>query len=157
MGYLIRFINNRDLAPENIMTAAVRTRLILDAPPGVLSSLFARLKKMNCPIPARSVIGLANDLKRVRGRIPGEYAVELKPSRRNRMLCDEVTESAPEIKAAVRRLRSLGYPGTYRPSTEGEMHVMIAGMFPSHRRTAVIVLYTTSGHRCMFFPCRSDV
>lgn len=138
MGYLIRFINNRDLAPENIMTAAVRTRLILDSPPGTISSLFKRLKAMDCPIPARSVIGLADELTRLRGRIPGEYALHLKPSRRNSRLCDQVTDGAPEFKAAVKLLQSLGYPRAYRPNADGAMHVMIAGMFISLRCATVV-------------------
>lgn len=129
MGYLIRFINNRDLAPENIVTASVRIRLVLDSPPGTIASLFNRLSALNCPIPARSIIGLANDLTRIRGNLPGEFALNLKPSRRNTMLCGDVHDQAPEVQAAVSRLRALGYPSQYRPNTEGEMHVMIAGMF----------------------------
>jgi len=96
MGYLIRFINNRDLAPENIMTAAVRTRLILDSPPRTISF------------------------------------------RRNNRLCDLVTDGAPEFKAAVKLLQSLGYPRAYRPNADGAMHVMIAGMFISLRCATVV-------------------
>ena len=36
MGYFIRFINNRDLAAENIMTAYCRLRLMLDSHPGIV-------------------------------------------------------------------------------------------------------------------------
>lgn len=128
MGFFIRFINNRDLAPENIMSAAVRSRVILDTPGGTLHSLFKRLKASNCVLPARSIILLAQDLRSLRGKIPGEYALHLAPSRRNTMLCDAVTGQAPEVRAVIRRLRSLGYPSTYRPSLDQEMHVMIAGV-----------------------------
>ena len=127
MGFLIRFINNRDLAPENIMSAAVRSRVILDAPAGTLYSLFKRLKKSNCTLPARSIVTLAYDRRSLRGKIPGEYALHLTPSRRNTMLCDNVTGQAPEVRAVIKRLRSLGYPSSYRPSLDKEMHVMIAG------------------------------
>ena len=43
MGYIIRFIKNRDLAAENIMTTNCRMRLILDCPPGAVTHLLAKL------------------------------------------------------------------------------------------------------------------
>lgn len=167
MGFLIRFINNRDLAPENIMTAAVRSRVILRAPAGTLHSLFTRLRESNCVMPARSIVVLAQDLhSRILRRRPGEYALDLRPSRRNTMLCDGVTAQAPEVQAVIKRLRSLGYPSTYRPRLDQDMHVMIAGMCfcvvcmnlfcvpTSFRRRRYIL---TSNDVCFICLRRSDV
>ena len=60
MGYYIRFIHNRDLAVENIMTAVCRARVVLDAPAGVVSSLLQRLQSLRIPLPSRSVMALAD-------------------------------------------------------------------------------------------------
>ncbi len=81
MGHFIRFIHNRDLAGENIMTAYVRHRLVLGTPPGVVASLVSRLKSMDLDLPKRSMLLL----ERTRGRrnLAGMYTVHLQPSRRN--------------------------------------------------------------------------
>jgi hypothetical protein len=62
MGYFVRFINNRDLATENIMTAATRTRLVLDCPPGVVKSLLTRLKESGMELPAKSMLKMAAEV-----------------------------------------------------------------------------------------------
>ena len=83
MGYYIRFINNRDLAVENVMTAVCRARVVLDAPAGVIMNLLDRLKFLGLPLPSRSVIGLASQHMKLKGDLPGSYSLQLKPSRRN--------------------------------------------------------------------------
>jgi hypothetical protein len=44
MGYFIRFIKNRDLATEDIITTYIRSRFILEFPSGAVESLLRRLE-----------------------------------------------------------------------------------------------------------------
>lgn len=62
MGHFIRFIHNRDLAAENILTAYVRQRLILASPPGVVTRLFKRLQDNGFRLPERTMLTLANEV-----------------------------------------------------------------------------------------------
>lgn len=83
MGHFIRFINNRDLAAENIMTAYARQRVILDSAPGTIGALNARLHDLHLDLPKRSALVLAADLKKSFGSVAGEFTVTVTPSRRN--------------------------------------------------------------------------
>ena len=62
MGHYIRFINNRDLAVENIMTAYVRTRLVLGSPAGYIGDLLRRLDKSGITLPQHSMLKLAQEV-----------------------------------------------------------------------------------------------
>jgi len=62
MGWLIRFIHNRDLAAEGIMTAYVRHRVVLSVLPGTLESLGIRLKEAGLSLPVRSILSLASEV-----------------------------------------------------------------------------------------------
>jgi hypothetical protein len=42
------------------MTAATRTRLVLDCPPGVVKSLLERLEESGMDLPAQSMLKLAD-------------------------------------------------------------------------------------------------
>jgi hypothetical protein len=83
MGYFIRFIHNRDLAAENIMTAYCRSRFILDAYPGAVFSLLAKVKALGLQLPKRSTITSAAEILKIRGDLPGDFKVSVKPTKRN--------------------------------------------------------------------------
>ena len=127
MGYFIRFIHNRDLAAENIMTAYSRFRVILDSPPAFVFNLLKRLRQQGHSMPARSMLTTADELRAMRGQLPGEYGLDLRPSRRNsRQL--EFTNVPRDLYSAMRRLfASLGYPSSYKPVSGTPWIKMIAG------------------------------
>ena len=83
MGYFIRFIHNRDLACENIMTSYCRFRLVLDSAPGAVTDILDRVEGANLRLSAHSFLKTAGELRRLRGQLPGEFGVDLKVSRRN--------------------------------------------------------------------------
>ena len=62
MGTFIRFIHNRDLAAENIVTAYVRIRILQASPPGVVSSLFQRLQDNGFQLPERTILSTATEV-----------------------------------------------------------------------------------------------
>ena len=126
MGHYIRFIKNRDLAAENIMRTAVRIQLVLSSPPGCISSLIKRLRLIPIVLPKRSSISLADDLQTIRGNLPGEYALQLRSSRRNtKMYTFSGTSPLPQLVGAL--LRSLHHPHTYLPDMDVPHTAMIAG------------------------------
>lgn len=70
MGHLIRFVHNRDLAVENIVTAFTRQQFVCSSPPGVLERLSARLQDVGC-LPKNSMIRLSNELVSLKGSLTG--------------------------------------------------------------------------------------
>jgi hypothetical protein len=83
MGYFIRFIHNRDLAGENILTAYVRHRVVMGAPAGAVHDLVGRLNRAGFPLPTTSLLLCASQLMRLQTSEPGRYTVAARPSRRN--------------------------------------------------------------------------
>jgi hypothetical protein len=126
MGHYIRFINNRDLATENIMRSAVRVQLVLSSPPGCISSLIKRLRSIPIALPKRSSITLADELKTIRGNLPGEYALQLRPSRRNTKPYT-ISDTSPLLGLVGALMRSLHHPRTYLPDQSASHSAMIAG------------------------------
>lgn len=104
MGYFIRFIHNRDLAAENLARAVVRTRFLLDSPPGALQGILTRLSAAGLPLPSLSLLTLAADIRAVRGALPGEGKVEFLPSRRNSNALNEDDSNALWSSTNLRRL-----------------------------------------------------
>jgi hypothetical protein len=83
MGYIIRFIHNRDLAAENIMTAYCRLRLVLDSPPRAVTNLMDKLKSQTHVLPYNSMLSIANEIARIRQGQPGVYSYYSNATRRN--------------------------------------------------------------------------
>ena len=131
VGYFIRFINNRDLAAENIMTAYSRLRLILDSKPGTIYSLNKRLKMAGLLTPERSMITLADDIRVIRGSLPGEYDFSFHPSRRNHRMYHPEEKEGLGCKAIyddiIKLLRKMKYPATYKPVWGPGWSMMTAG------------------------------
>jgi len=82
MGWLIRFIHNRDLAVENIVTAYVRQRLVLTAPVEALSTLDERLDHIGVKLPVRSLLLSVNRILDLKGAMSGDFAVEVRRNKR---------------------------------------------------------------------------
>ena len=80
MGYLIRFIHNRDLAVENICTAYVRTRLLLTTHPDVLASIRSRFEERGYQLPNPSIIFMP---EHTASQLSGYFGMDLLPTRRN--------------------------------------------------------------------------
>lgn len=104
MGYYIRFIHNRDLAYENMARAVVRSRFLLDAPPGALQGILGRLSAAGLPSPSLSLITSAADLRVARGALPGEGKAEFKPSRRNSVNLNQEDKGMIFSNALLRKL-----------------------------------------------------
>ena len=117
MGTYIRYIHNRDLAAENIMTAVVRQRVILDCFPRAARNMLMRLRNAGFSLPARSTLALADQTRHLGGQAPGDFGVELRQSRRNARKADErelVRTVLPMLKALLKRLNC---PAAYKPAT----------------------------------------
>lgn len=142
MGYYIRFIHNRDLATENIVTACVRSRLILSAPPGVIAALLGRMNNLGIPLPSRSILALAGDLQSVRGDLPGSYGCTIKQTRRGAR--GGPTPSGVEL-AVLQLVRSLGHPRSYKPVHDGHCQRMISGVTLNGHKYK-------QGHQILFLP-----
>ena len=136
MGYYIRFINNRDLAVENIMTAVCRARVVLGAPAGVISGLLHRLKVLQLPLPTCSIIGLASHHMQLKGDLRGMYSMQRKHSRRNTINVDndsiQCRDPAGQVTnfvsaALLPLVRSLGFPQGFAPVPGWGCALMIAG------------------------------
>ena len=84
MGYYIRFIHNRDLAIENIRTAATRTRCLLALLPILMQpNSYERFQAAGLSLPVNGVLISAQQLIEIKGDLPGQYKLQLRPSRRN--------------------------------------------------------------------------
>jgi hypothetical protein len=143
MGHYIRFINNRDLATENIMRSAVRVQLVLSSPPGCISSLIKRLRSIPITLPKRSSITLADELKTIRGNLPGEYALQLRPSRRNTKPYT-ISETSPLLALVGALMRSLHHPHTYLPDQSASHSAMIAGTVVCNSSFLIYIMHVTS-------------
>ena len=106
MGYFIRFIHNRDLAAENIMTAYCRSSLIRDCYPGAVQALLAKLKRAGYALPKRSMLTLAGELILLRGDLPGEFGMSLTKSRRHGKLIRASPGLLRDVKSLLRRGRA---------------------------------------------------
>ena len=131
MGHYIRFIHNRDLAGENIVTACVRSRMILSSPAGVIDSLLRRLKAMGFTLPDRSILSQADHAESRRGGLPGAYECQLQQTRRNTR--SEPTPLPVEDALAL-LLRALGYPARYKPLRELPCRQMTSGVLLNGRK-----------------------
>jgi hypothetical protein len=80
MGWLIRFVHNRDLAVENIMTAYVRLRFVLSSPPGTLNVLSDKLMTGGVRVPAMSVLQRVSQILNMDSTLPGLFPIQLSMS-----------------------------------------------------------------------------
>jgi hypothetical protein len=145
MGYFVRFIHNRDLATENIMTAATRTRLVLDCPPGVVKSLLVRLKESGMVLPAQSMLKLADEVPFAYLTAPnefsmyplilvysqgadkskaGDYLVSIVPTKKNHQIQDLGNTSRLQTITSICR----SSPLLFVPSSPEATLVMIKGV-----------------------------
>ena len=87
MGWIIRFINNRDLAVENIAVAISRQSLLGHCPPDLLVRMHDRMERAQAAgipkLSARSYLVPTSEALAAKGPNAGMFGVSLKPSRRN--------------------------------------------------------------------------
>lgn len=137
MGGYIRFINNRDLACENIMTACVRQLFILNAPHGALANAFKKARAMNLPLPQHSALIIASERKATHKSLPGEYNLQVTKTRRNSR---KIQTLSPLVKAAIRTIAqrnparnyklASGEKATFLALTGGCSHILCSCSFP---------------------------
>lgn len=151
MGYYIRFIHNRDLAAENIMTAYARQRLILDAPPGVLRSLLRRLHRDNVQValPSRSALSLVDQVLAIKGTLPGEFGCQIKRTRRNSRKLPRVPANV--LEGVVALLRTLGHPANYKPVGEAACDIMTKGQGDRMCTYSYVIYYTSIRNTTGFY------
>jgi hypothetical protein len=63
MGFYIRFIKNRDLAIENIVSAYSRATLVIGAPPGIVQSAYLRQRALGMSNQNQSLLQVANEVQ----------------------------------------------------------------------------------------------
>jgi hypothetical protein len=124
MGYFIRFIHNRDMAAENIMTASCRLRAVLNSPPTLVKKVLSRMQSRNIHIPDNSILKLVADTQ-IKTR-PGNTEVVLVRSRRNSKEVRLTTEFLAKARLVYTKLSDHG--GGWVP--DGDTHLqMISGMY----------------------------
>ena len=105
MGWLIRFIHNRDLAAENIVTAYVRQRFVLAAPAEVLASLHAKLESSSMTLPLNSLLAQAKNISQSKGSLAGDFVVEVpRNARREREVDLSSSSYSPDLAKSAREL-----------------------------------------------------
>ena len=130
MGYIIRFIHNRDLAAENIMTAYCRLRLVLDSPPRAVANLMDKLKLQAHMFTYNSMLSISNEISRIQQGQPGVYSYHINATRRNTrsLVFKNVPTERKSITACVKTLlSSLNYSSTYAPANT-HCEVLISGV-----------------------------
>jgi hypothetical protein len=131
MGYIIRFIHNRDLAAENIMTAYCRLRLVLDSPPRSISDIMEKLSRIDARLPYDSMLSISRETTRIRAGLPGEYSYSIQASRRcsaRRAYTDVPTEHKCITVCVKKVLLSLKYTSTYVPKPDTLCELLISGI-----------------------------
>ncbi len=131
MGYIIRFIHNRDLAAENIMTAYCRLRLVLDSPPHSVSNIMDKLSGLEASLPYDSMLSISRETAKIRAGLPGEYSYSVQATRRCcvRRAYTVVPTEYKCITVCVKKLLvHLKYPVTYAPKRDMLCELFISGI-----------------------------
>jgi hypothetical protein len=143
MGYFIRFVHNRDLACENICTAYLRMRYLLDRKPGSIAALLDRLSAANIPLPKTSMLRKADEIRGRRPGFPGEHLVVTVPSQRNirhlkggtpamdavlRDIKDAISVAIRDIRSRNSRSRLAGERQLWHMATATQVWQMINGI-----------------------------
>jgi hypothetical protein len=124
MGYFIRFIHNRDMAAENIMTASCRLRAVLNSPPTLVKKVLSRMQSRNIHIPDNSILKLVADTQ-IKTR-PGNTEVILVRSRRNSKGVQLTKEFLAKARLVYTKLSD--HEGGW--VHDGDTHLqMISGMY----------------------------
>jgi hypothetical protein len=134
MGTLIRYINNRDLALENIVAALVRFRFVLGAPDGCILSTAKHMESNGYPLHWRSIIWTATKFANDGSR-PGDYGIFLKSSRRNSKVVN--MQATSRLAACTALLRDTAWMARFRTSSvpnPSECLFMIYGVFLNGRQ-----------------------
>ena len=137
MGWVIRFINNRDLAAENIMTANCRLRFILDSPAGAINKLVSKLELVGHALPPTSVLSVAKEIQKLKDGLAGEYSFNVRPTWRNsrNVSPSDVATEEKSITTHVRTLwRSLKNPASYAPKEDAKCVILVAGVTINGRK-----------------------
>lgn len=83
VGWLIRFIHNRNLATENIVTACSRSAALGQVPAQVIASLVKRVEVSGANFPDRSLLNAASKVVESKGPGAGMFCIAVKRTRRN--------------------------------------------------------------------------
>ena len=81
IGWLMRFIKNRDMAVENIVTAMSKNSAVCQLPPGIVGSIRSRIAAAGIRLPPGSMLKHATEVFTERGSLPGSYTVSVKKTR----------------------------------------------------------------------------
>lgn len=103
MGWLIRFVKNRDLAVENMMVCLAKQSALSQVPPGAAESIRDRMQQSKIVLPSTSILKQASTVLSDRGSIAGGYGVSVRHTRYNSR---SVRRPTPMLTAAVRQLCS---------------------------------------------------
>ena len=108
MGWLVRFVHNRDLAVENIATAYARQIVVLSAPVPGIPDVLQRLNTLKLQLPVKSILSLADKVEEAKHALPGAYEVDIRETTRNvKLLRDALPEGFQQ--AATRLFARLGF------------------------------------------------
>lgn len=103
MGWLVRFIHNRNLAIENLIVACTRKVLIGLAPANVVTLMVARMQETNSTASARSFLADSKEISEKIKSKAGMFLVKVVPSRRN---C-KVVATPGNVKSALQVFLSI--------------------------------------------------
>jgi hypothetical protein len=142
MGWIIRFIHNRDKATQNIAYQCSRASMLGMIPSDVLQGICDRYRRSNTQINERSVLMDAETVmtaKQTAGA--GMFMVSIHQSRRN---TKENVKARGKLRQQIRR--HLEQSGEHAPARGGRMYVnvMTSGIWINGRqwKTDMIATYT---------------
>ena len=88
MGWIIRFIKNRDRAVENIVMAVTRKNVLSQVPWHIVKTMRARLERVGAVLPPSSILAACMDPEDK--ATAGTFGVSLKSTKRNTKLVHRV-------------------------------------------------------------------
>jgi hypothetical protein len=125
MGWVIRFIKNKDLATENILHSYCRQSVLGKVPPQVKKIILRRCNRSDVKLAAKSWFTSCDDALQEKGSLPGSHLVEIKRTRRN-------TQALPKLPRKLQRVikRWGKQTGTNLPLpiSNTKVHVMTGGV-----------------------------
>ena len=109
MGWLVRFIHNRDLAVENIVTAYIRQCMVMSAPVRAHEELFEKVTLGSIRLSPGSLLMLATEIPR---STPGMFEVSVERTKRNSSTVRSLPDS---VQLQIKALCSAASPALRAP------------------------------------------
>lgn len=109
VGWVIRHVQNRDLAVENICRTLSRRLYVASQPVGVRQRMLLKMGKLGISLHQLSCLKTTDDFMADKGDTPGDFTVQVKSTRRNTTSLRMTSEQKTKVEELCRKY-SLGQP-----------------------------------------------